>query len=68
MKITCNCCGVTKCTEEDIPDTQEWLVYHDCGGYSSHIGDGLRWRLILCQECTQTLVGEFIEVEDETNP
>lgn len=60
--MICSKCGKDSSSDETGLDTQEWLYYNDVGGYGSKIGDGSAWELVLCQECTQDIVGDYISI------
>ncbi len=64
--MKCNKCSkqVDEEDTDDILDAQEWLRYRDIGGYGALIGDMTKWSVILCQECTQEVLGEYIEIEE----
>jgi len=60
----CDCCG-KNIPADDWIEIQEMLHWRMCGGYGSVFGDQAKISLDLCQECTKTLLGRYIKVNDE---
>lgn len=58
--FTCNRCK--KLVEsDDTIEMQERFQYTDTGGYGSVFGDGIRFRIDLCQQCFKQLLGKYVE-------
>jgi hypothetical protein len=49
----------------DWIEAQEMLRWRMTGGYGSVFGDGARISLDLCQNCTEEILGAFIQINDE---
>jgi hypothetical protein len=54
--ITCNKCGREFTYDEcelwkNGNESMEIYSFGHCGGYGSKIGDGLRWKMDLCEDC-----------------
>jgi len=64
MSITCNKCKKTA-TPDDTIEWQEFFSYVSSGGYGSVFGDSQLYRIDLCQNCLQELLGSFVEYIDE---
>lgn len=63
--VTCDVCK-TKFTDDF--DIQEMQHLDFIGGYKSIFGDGVHFRMSICQDCLKKLVGDYIyyELEDGT--
>jgi hypothetical protein len=62
--VTCDKCKkVVAFTEnqEDELDFHEWLHIHFIGGYYSIFGDGNEFEGDFCQQCTQELLGKYLQ-------
>jgi hypothetical protein len=64
VSITCDRC---KRSYKNDMDLQEFLSYHNTGGYSSVFGDGAVMSLDLCQHCVKELLGDFIQFHDDVS-
>ncbi len=65
QKVTayiCDCCH--KEYTDDV-DMQEFLCFHNTGGYGSVFGDGAEMNVDLCQHCVKKLLGEFMQFKQE---
>ena len=61
VSAICDCC---KNEFTDQIDLQEFLCYHNIGGYSSVFGDGEIMSLDLCQNCVKKLLGDYIQFHE----
>ena len=63
--IRCNKCAKLIAVENGIPREDFIRVKKDWGYFSKK--DGITWKLVLCEECSERLVREFavpVQVED----
>ena len=60
--VTCDVCGKTYNTDEDILEFQEIICLDFYGGYASMFGDMSHCALDICQHCLKEKLGEFIHV------
>ncbi len=44
----------------DIEDMQEFINIADTGGYSSTLGDGVRFELDICSLCFKLKLGNYV--------
>ena len=62
--ITCDCCSREVDVIDGIFEAQEMLAFGTTGGFGSKIGDGVKWSIDLCQVCTWSLLGKYIQIDD----
>jgi len=59
--FACNRC--LKEYRDDMLELQEMLHKTDVGGYGSVFGDGVGWKLTLCQHCVVETLNKYIKYD-----
>lgn len=57
MDCICNRCGES--LKNDMGNYEGIVGAHGCGGYGSKIGDGLTWRIDICESCLLEYFKDF---------
>lgn len=65
QKVTAYICDCCHKEYTDDFEMQEFLCYHNTGGYGSVFGDGVEMNVDLCQHCVNKLLGEFMIFQKE---
>lgn len=64
-KVICDVCKKEFDCKTDWEEVQEFHCIRIRGGYGSVFGDGVKWKVDICQHCFEKMIKDYMVLDEE---